>query len=1809
MKKTKRLLAVLLAFAMVVSMLPGNYTRSVSAAEQSTIQLGEETWSADNTTYTFKNVSVSFPEAEQDQKIFCLSVDNGGWFILPDDFTLGTGSTMTGLDTDNEYQADVDNSMKLTSLTVIGTKISDSQIKTFLENVTFYRGDADKDDIQNVSVVSSSVSLPGDNSTAMAIDGKLHFYQYVKFADGDTTSSWYDAYAAAKSDAHKFQGMKGYLATITSNNEENYLYNALGSDLRAWIGGARTQLPTDGYTGFTLDEDAIADNALKPVEDDDTTQISQWTWLCGPEAGTAFYDGVSAPGTVITYADWNRKSSNEPNNTRHNEYSGKTDYVYEYALEYGFNGANWNDFNPYTTDRSSWGISGYLIEWSPYTTSGKDGVADVDNRMETEPATDQVPVYVTKPSLSAGNLVLSKAEAAALTEAKAKELADVKGSYNESTADASSSRITADSDELDAIRAGKSGESFSLTYTYQYDDTDPSLTKDADTTVYITDTANNGTGTSGSKVSLGANNVSISTAELAACADEAAVKELIKSKAAPVGVADGKDVATDAITEDTDVTYPVTKKTGPGTYDVTYVYDGVKTTIQVTVTTEVDSVEADDFIIYTGSDDQTTDDILKKSSAKAKDAADNDITDQVTSWDVPDGLDDLNNALKGTDETQVDLIISADGVATIITATVKPRATIDADSFIITAEDAAKADDALIKDLAKVSGTEEGTAYTTDKAQTDSTKLDQIKNASAGDVISDVTFSHTDSKGSTWTSDKVNAYVVDDKGSHTDSLGSTTTIGAKNVTLTTDEIKNLSDAEIAALIRERAKVIALTDGVKEDDANISANAAGTDTITASTKAGDYNASYVCKDAVTTIKVTVVDSNPVVKVTAGPFTVVRDPSATLTPDSLKDKASAGGLNAAGDLVPGAELTVDADDLAKVNDAIKNGPSGDYTVKISSGDAEPTTITVTVRDRNISVKANDFILTEDEAKAIGSKKDVIKAANANGTDEGASYDYTSDKLDILDKALDEIRNASARTTINDILFIYTDVNGSKTSASADATIVEHKTENVPAATTIGANDVTLTTTELAQLGTNEAIAAKIKELSGVVAVKDGARVSFSDITTAEGSYVLTKDTLVGAYTVIYEYNGVKQAITVTVTGKNPVTKADADPVTVTIGSDPVTADDLLKDSNATAKDGAGNTVPDADLTLDSDAVDRVNDAIKNGPAGVIEVPIKDGDNVIGKISVTVKESVAKVSANDFILSLDDIGSITSDDAVKKADATYTDENGVTDNGEGVKISQDSLDAINSMTEPGTLDVTFVDTKTGKVTGTSTVTVVKNRRTDLATEEIVLGANDFCITIEQAKTIVLKQDQTDVQEMLKILGNACATDNGTWISSINPDIKVIASNIKAEKGVYDVIYTYKDKVNQIKVTVKDHGSADATSSETTVPEINLTANDFAAGKDTTSISETEFKSLAEVVAKYNDGSSVKDVTVDPDDLAKLNERIAARDTGVAVVKVSAVNAATGKTVSTIVHVSLYEAPATPTPVPATSAPATTAPATTAPATTAPAATTPTAVPAPSNTPSIVDGGVSIDEIIKNLHVDQDTAERIKQYVDGNNISMDTLKITDEVVKKIGNDNDIKGSSFSRLKARAIRSTKSTITLKWVKQSGADGYIIYGNQCNNHGKKYFHKHLKTIKGANKLTWTQKNRKKGKYYKYLVVAYKEINGHKITIAAAPIIHATTTGGSKGMAKAVKIKKIGRIKKAKKITLTIGESVNIKASEVKAQKNKPIMKHRKLAYESGNTQVATVTKSGKIKAVSSGTCKIWVYAQNGVYKEITVTVK
>ena len=242
------------------------------------------------------------------------------------------------------------------------------------------------------------------------------------------------------------------------------------------------------------------------------------------------------------------------------------------------------------------------------------------------------------------------------------------------------------------------------------------------------------------------------------------------------------------------------------------------------------------------------------------------------------------------------------------------------------------------------------------------------------------------------------------------------------------------------------------------------------------------------------------------------------------------------------------------------------------------------------------------------------------------------------------------------------------------------------------------------------------------------------------------------------------------------------------------------------------------------------------------------------------------------------------------------------------------------------------------------------------------------------------------------------------------------------------------------------------------------------------------------------------------------------------------------------------------------------------------------------------------TVDENGKVTAVGNGTAEITVTTEDGKITAsiMITVKVPDEPTIN-------KSTGFRRLRARSVKQTKTSVTLQWNIIKDADGYFIYGNRCNTGTKSYKYRKLATITGGDISTWTQKDLKKGTYYKYVVKAYRLVNGKKVVTDTSISVHAVTGGGKYGNAKAVSVTQIGNKKNVSKITLKMGKTAQIKAKEVK--KDKKIARHRKLCYESSNTKVAIVTPDGLIRATGKGTCTIWVYAQNGVYKALKITVK
>lgn len=116
-----------------------------------------------------------------------------------------------------------------------------------------------------------------------------HYYEV-----GSGTTSWTGALAAAET--HTYMGMQGYLVTVTSREEQDFVFSLVHTD--TWIGGTTD----DTYTRRTSSwaQNYRTNNADVPTRWADTTtfkgagQVSAYYWVAGPEAGLKMGDASTS---------------------------------------------------------------------------------------------------------------------------------------------------------------------------------------------------------------------------------------------------------------------------------------------------------------------------------------------------------------------------------------------------------------------------------------------------------------------------------------------------------------------------------------------------------------------------------------------------------------------------------------------------------------------------------------------------------------------------------------------------------------------------------------------------------------------------------------------------------------------------------------------------------------------------------------------------------------------------------------------------------------------------------------------------------------------------------------------------------------------------------------------------------------------------------------------------------------------------------------------------------------------------------------------------------------------------------------------------------------------------------------------------------------------------------------------------------------------------------------------------------------------------------------------------------------------------
>ena len=214
-------------------------------------------------------------------------------------------------------------------------------------------------------------------------------------------------------------------------------------------------------------------------------------------------------------------------------------------------------------------------------------------------------------------------------------------------------------------------------------------------------------------------------------------------------------------------------------------------------------------------------------------------------------------------------------------------------------------------------------------------------------------------------------------------------------------------------------------------------------------------------------------------------------------------------------------------------------------------------------------------------------------------------------------------------------------------------------------------------------------------------------------------------------------------------------------------------------------------------------------------------------------------------------------------------------------------------------------------------------------------------------------------------------------------------------------------------------------------------------------------------------------------------------------------------------------------------------------------------------------------------------------------------SFEMAEAAILGMTSDADPAGSKLMPLKVKSVKQTKKSVKVQWSKPTGAVKYVLYGNKFGKNNKM---KRLKTTTKAN-INFKKiagKKVKKGTSYKFIVVALDKDNN---IVSTSKVVHAVSKGTKKGNPTKLTVKTPKSLKK----TLTAGKSFTIK-SKVSKKKGTKVYLHvaksyKGLRYESSNPAVAKVSKSGKVTAVSAGTAKIIVYAQNGVSKTVKVTVK
>ena len=300
------------AIVLFCAAMTPTFTKAINATEESPVQFkvlgsmsgGQMNYIIDVLevyNQTYQSWTITFP-SELEINPAGLATLNGTWTIsnqLSPDGTIKSYNFIirTGSKTALQLEADLRTLVfDLVDQNVFPSDHSTVTITASATKVTFYQDEA----------------------------GYVHYYEWVPFnlvggepqAGGNASAThWWISYNHARNatmpdprfPADESKKLQGYLATITSEEEQMQIYSAI-ADWSGWLGGTRQRMGGGQGTGGSASASKIQDDVNISVDAASYSFQNQaaytWYWACGPEAWTVYNTstyGYSQGGPAYQY--------------------------------------------------------------------------------------------------------------------------------------------------------------------------------------------------------------------------------------------------------------------------------------------------------------------------------------------------------------------------------------------------------------------------------------------------------------------------------------------------------------------------------------------------------------------------------------------------------------------------------------------------------------------------------------------------------------------------------------------------------------------------------------------------------------------------------------------------------------------------------------------------------------------------------------------------------------------------------------------------------------------------------------------------------------------------------------------------------------------------------------------------------------------------------------------------------------------------------------------------------------------------------------------------------------------------------------------------------------------------------------------------------------------------------------------------------------------------------------------------------------------------------------------------------------------